>query len=147
MPTETQLLPAQNILFARCYGLVSEEDIIGWNVDNRILPNANQRLQVVVDLSDVTETEMSFNDINATHAQLTRHYGARRESLHLLLYAPNDVAYGMARIMQSLSLMSETLIVDLFQNEKDLGRLLPKLKETFADLRRLSQTLPAQHLT
>lgn len=146
MPTDIQLLPAQNLLFVRCYGRVTADDIIGWNVDNRIFPNTNQRLLVVVDLSEVTETEMSFKDINSTHAHLSRHYAARRETLHLLLFAPTDVAYGMARIMQSLSLMSETLLVDLFQNERDLGRLLPKLNETFAELRFLSRSAPAHQL-
>lgn len=135
MPTEIKLLPAQNLLFVRCFGRVTPDDIIGWNVDNRIFPDANQNLVILVDLAGVSEADMSFSHINDTYAHLKRHYAARQERLHLLLYAPNDLAFGLARIMQSLSLMSDTLRVDLLQSEAEFPRLLPKLGESFGCLR------------
>lgn len=138
MPTETIPLPEQNILFVRCFGQVEPPDIIDWRVDNRIFADQDNRLTIVVDLSGVTGTDMTFEHMNATHGKLSRHYQARDEQLHLLLFAPEDLVFGMTRIMQSLSAMTDYVKVDVFRKQQELAELMPDLPYEFHTIRRMA---------
>lgn len=136
MPTATCAIPEANVLYARCYGHIAPDDIIGWKVDSHISPGADGRLITVVDLADITGTDMTFNDINAVYGKLVRHYQPRNQKLLLVLYAPDDLAFGMTRIMQSLTGMTDHVEVQIFRESANLASHLPDLKHSLAELRR-----------
>ncbi len=136
MPSSTHPIPEHDILFARCYGHVHPTDVIGWNIEGQIAPRQNQGFVTVVDLSEMTGTDMTFQDINAIYGQLVRHYQPRGQRLFLLLYAPDDLAFGMTRIMQSLSGMTDHVAVQIFRNSDNLKKHLPDLGQSFQDLRK-----------
>lgn len=135
MPTQSTPLTDENILFVRCFGQIEPRDIIGWQVDDRISPNSDNTLVILVDLSGVTGTDMTFDHVNATHGKLARHYQNRGSVLHLVLYAPEDLAFGMTRIMQSLTAMTDHVKVDVFRDPNELSNYLPDAKPGFAGIR------------
>lgn len=139
MPTETIPLPDENILFVRCFGQIEPHDIIGWHVDDRISPDTDNRLVILVDLSEVSGTDMTFEHVNATHGKLARHYKTRGLLLHLVLYAPEDLAFGMTRIMQSLAAMTDHVKVDVFRDANELPSFLPDTKRAFTCIRAQAQ--------
>lgn len=145
MPTATCAIPDTNVLFARCFGHIAPEDIIGWNVESQIPTNADGQFVTVVDLSEITGTDMTFNDINAVYGKLVRHYQPRDQKLLLMLYAPDDLAFGMTRIMQSLAGMTDHIEVHIFRESDALADFLPHLDHSLKDLRRKALTSDTIH--
>lgn len=135
MPVSTMPIQNNQILFVYCYGNMRAEDLGNWNVDGRISENNRGELTILVDLEDVPGTDMTFQDINAAHAKLTRHYTATGQVLRLVLFAPEDLTFGMTRIMQSLASMSESVKVDIARTHAELEAFLPKLDTELCDLR------------
>lgn len=150
MPTLTYPIPEHNVLFARCYGHIDPTDVIGWNVANHVQARGDHGFVIVVDLSEMTGTDMTFKDINAIFGQLLRHYQPRSERLFVLLYAPDDLPYGLTRIMQSLSSATEHVAVQVFRNPGKLRDHLPDLPLSFDELRSLAlkntRSQPLDHL-
>lgn len=138
MPTTTIAIPEANVLFARCFGHITPQDIIGWEVERQIATDEDGHLKTLVDLSEITGTDMTFEDINAVHGKLVRHYQPRGQKLHLVLYAPDDLAFGMTRIMQSLSGMTDHVDVQIIRDSACLKKHLPELNKSFEDLRALA---------
>lgn len=136
MPTTTCAIPGTDVLFARCFGHITPRDIIGWNVENQVGGPIDGTLTSVVDLSDVSGTDMTFEDMNATYGKLVRHYQPRGQKLRLVLYAPDDLAFGMARILQSLTGMTDHIEVQIFREDQNLQICLPDLPHSLADLQR-----------
>lgn len=135
MPTATCPIPEANVLYARCYGHLAPDDIIGWEVESNLKATENGQFITLVDLSDITGTDMTFDDINSVYGKLVRHYQPRKQRLLLVLYAPDDLAFGMTRILQSLSGMTEHIEVQIFQNPLDLQDYLPDVPVSLADLK------------
>ncbi|SHG38351.1 hypothetical protein [Cognatishimia maritima] len=135
MPSATYPLPDQNILFVHCSGFMEPKDVIGWQVEDQIGVSGALGFVTLVDLSDVTGTDMTFDDLNAVYGQLVRHYQPRKQRLTLLLYAPDDLTFGMTRIMQSLSGMTDHVTVQVFRKAERIGDHLPDLTLGFFDLR------------
>ncbi|UZD92354.1 hypothetical protein [Cognatishimia activa] len=135
MPTSTCAIPEANLLFARCYGHIAPEDVIGWDIETKIASSEDGQLNALVDLSDITGTDMTFDDINTIHGKLVRHYQPRNQKLLLILYAPDDLAFGMTRIMQSLSGMTDHIDVQIFRESESLAEYLPALNQSLQDLR------------
>ncbi|MGH1465727.1 MAG: hypothetical protein ACRBBQ_10250 [Cognatishimia sp.] len=144
MPSLTYPLSQENILFARCFGHIAPTDVINWNVEKKIKANGNQTLTTLVDLSEVTSTDMTFDHMHVVYGQLARYYEARELTLHLILFAPKDLAFGMTRILQSLTGMTDFVKVDIFRNPEKLPSLLPELDLNLEDLRNL--TMPQGNL-
>lgn len=135
MPTTTFTNPDRTLLLAYCNGHVAPQDVIGWNVESKIDANGENGFVTVVDLTDITGTDMSFEDINAVYGKLVRHYEPRNQKLSLYLLAPDDLAFGMTRILQSLSGMSDSIVVDVFRDLDSLGAQLPHAPSELARLR------------
>lgn len=138
MPTTTCAIPGTNVLFARCFGHITPEDIIGWNVEAQVAVQEDGRLTTVVDLSEITGTDMTFEDINAVYGKLVRHYQPRQQKLHLVLYAPDDLAFGMTRILQSLTGMTDHVEVQIFRDSASLKTSLPAIKQSLEELRNIT---------
>lgn len=141
MPTATSVIPDANVLYARCFGHITPDDIIDWQVESQISPNADGRFVTLVDLADITGTDMTFDDINAVYGKLVRHYQPRGQKLLLVLYAPDDLAFGMTRIMQSLTGMTDHVEVQIFRDSANLARHLPDIKHSLRDIRQQSLKL------
>ena len=135
MPSALYNLPEDNILFARCFGHVLPEDVIDWHLESQITQTANRGFLTVIDLSEVTGTDMTFDDLNAIHAKLVRHYQPRRQKLSIFLYAPDDLTFGMTRILQSMSTMTDHVDVQVFRDCEELKTVLPEVGKTLYQLR------------
>ncbi len=140
MPTITFALPEDNAVYARCSGHLVPKDIIDWNVDNRVASDNSDRFLVIVDLSDVTGTDMTFRDINAIHGKLNRHYSANGNRLHLVFFAPDDLAFGMTRILESLSAMSDFIKVEIYRTLDAMNDSLEGLSKSFSALKQNFQS-------
>ncbi|GAA6207778.1 hypothetical protein NBRC116601_10710 [Cognatishimia sp. WU-CL00825] len=138
MPSLIYPLTQENILFARCFGHIAPADVINWNVEKQISAKGDSTLTALVDLSEVTSTDMTFDHMNVVYGKLARYYEARGLILHLVFYAPKDLAFGMTRILQSLSGMTDFVNVDIFRNPKNLPSYFPELNLDLDELRNLS---------
>ncbi|MDC0737475.1 hypothetical protein N6L24_04245 [Cognatishimia sp. SS12] len=140
MPTVTTPIANDNLLFVQCYGVVTLQDLMDWRVDDRVSPDCKGRLVTLVDLSGVTETDLNFEQLNVIHGRLARHYATLALTLRLVLFAPNDLSFGMARIIQSLSAEAAFLDVEIFRTEAKASFHLPAGSGTLAHYRNLSES-------
>lgn len=135
MPRTLYNLSEHNVLFARCFGQVSPDDVIDWHLDSQITQTSKFGFLTIIDLSEVTGTDMTFDDLNAIHARLVRHYEPRRQKLSIFLYAPDDLTFGMTRILQSMSAMTDHVNVHVFRDCEALKSILPEVGKSLCDLR------------
>ncbi|MFY0596036.1 MAG: hypothetical protein JXQ85_06375 [Cognatishimia sp.] len=139
MPTKFFSLPEKRLVFACLYGHVTPEDLIDWDLENRLQGLAATDINVLIDLSQSAGTDMTFEDINAIFGRLERHYEPRNQKLKLILFAPDDVTFGMSRILQSLSGSSEHIEVQVFRHTTLLDEILPEIDDSFQNIRTLAQ--------
>jgi hypothetical protein len=134
MPTVIFAIPNKNILYVRCYGHLKPKDLMDWKVEAQISQTGRMGFITVVDLSGFSSTDMTFEDINAIYGKLVRHYEPRNQKLNLHLFAPDDLPFGMTRIMQSLTGMTPHVEVHIFRNEDSLQAALPQLEKSISAL-------------
>jgi|GEM_PF-6417849 len=140
MPTKFFSLPEKRLVFACLYGHVTPEDLIGWDLENKLQDLAAADINVLIDLSQSAGTDMTFEDINAIFGRLERHYEPRNQKLKLILFAPDDVTFGMSRILQSLSGTSQHVEVQVFRHTALLDETLPEIDDSFQNIRSLAQS-------
>lgn len=138
MPTKITPLPDKCLIFVRLSGQITPDDLTDWDLEAK-LPNSDlSNLNVLIDLSPCTGTEMAFEDMNSIYGRLERHYEPRNQTLRLIIFAPSDVTFSMSRMLQSLAGSSAHIDVQVFRNEALLTEVLPEFEASFEEVRSLT---------
>ena len=113
MPIEHRFNADSTVRHIRMYGHVTEDEIRAY----REALQQDQRATQVVSYVDMSELE-KFVGFNATlqHSNTVAKLADKRERpFKEIIYAPSDLAYGSARMYQSL--MAERVLVEVFKDQ------------------------------
>ena len=88
----------------------------------------------LIDLSGVTGSDFDFERAQALIHQLRSKGPPQGAHTHRVLWAPEDVPYGCARIFQSVSEVSQIGHVEVFRNEQNALLALGLPQKTIASL-------------
>lgn len=70
-------------------------------------------------LAEVDEIDMDFRSILGVSARMQRLYAGLAPRTRLAIYAPGDLAFGMARMFQSAAALGAALEVGVFRERED----------------------------
>ena len=105
MPTTTRLVPQVPLIYLRYEGQMTGDEMVASSRDVARLRAEQDGLPVLVDLSRVTDTALNFSRMSRTVARMNAAFRpARNGSPQLtVIWAPGDLAYGMARMFEAIS--------------------------------------------
>ena len=100
MPFDQIVLPDRNALFARASGRITLQDIrdsyARYLDDPAYIPGQTQ----IFDFEDVVDVDMDYPQMTALVAMTYASYAAQPMITHAAIYAPDDIAFGMARMFE-----------------------------------------------
>ena len=70
----------------------------------------------LVDLAQVTETEVGFSEVFSLFSMFMRHYEQAGLRLYIAINAPRELTFGLARIFQNLAESSDVVETAIFDD-------------------------------
>ncbi|MBS0124411.1 hypothetical protein [Thetidibacter halocola] len=101
MPCTYRIFPGDNLVVFQHWGTITTAETMATLIAMRTDPQANPDHQYFVDFSRVARFDVDFGRMLSHVGWLTRQAPPRRDGALTALYAPSDVAFGVARMYQS----------------------------------------------
>ncbi|WP_421701356.1 hypothetical protein [Aliiroseovarius sp.] len=105
MPTSTHLFDQGPLIYLRYEGQMTGAEMVASSRDVARLRAERDGLSVLVDLSRVTGTALNYSRMSRTVARMNALFHPARDGVPQLtiIWAPGDLAYGMARMFEAIS--------------------------------------------
>jgi len=116
---EYQIDPARRVVFIRCAGRVSISEVFQAAGQLRADPNFDPAFNALIDFTELTKVDAAYAEVS----QFAKSQNGSPFSLHArrVVVAPQDFAYGIARMYQALRGEAEFLVV---RTHEEASRLL-----------------------
>ncbi|ASP19355.1 hypothetical protein ANTHELSMS3_00636 [Antarctobacter heliothermus] len=137
MPISYCISPDLDLLYARYFGPMRAAqfaDIYQVYMDD---PDYRLGRTELIDMSDATAMELNFEQVNTILMGVGRAIPKDTPPIRTVILAPSDVAFGLARMYQSLADYSGLLEVSVHRTEagalSELGLSFPSVRTMLAE--------------
>ncbi|MEJ6390876.1 hypothetical protein [Gymnodinialimonas ulvae] len=143
MPIEFSTSLEHDLLYARWSGAVNYDQFQANFV--RYLQDANYRAgrPELIDLAAVTSIDINFNLVRSMVRQVNEQAPGKIVNTRSIIYAPDETAFGIGRMYQTLAEISGGTQVEVFRTEREAMDALELPHESIAHLLRVETFLPA----
>ncbi|WP_136442291.1 hypothetical protein [Pacificoceanicola onchidii] len=117
MEIERFYLSDPKIILVRKTGAMTAKAVLEALEAHRNSPHAEHSNTKLIDLSQVDSFEMDFSAVNRISSDLTRYYISR--NMTIILYAPTQVSFGMARMYQSVAEARFDMMAEIYDVESE----------------------------
>lgn len=103
MPIEIGISDRLDLVYGRWSGRIDLQTIVAMLSEYHTDPNFVQGRRELCDFSDVSDLDVSFKEAWSILSTVNAHETPKARRTQVYLYAPQDTAFGLARMYQSLA--------------------------------------------
>ncbi len=126
MPIHNHFIPSLGCIYSRYVGVIEADDFITAFTNGIAHKDYVLGMPELLDLSEVERVEMDFSTASAILERTTAFYRTIEGPIYKSLYAPGDLAYGMARMYQTKASLTEH--APIYTIHKDFAQALDALR-------------------
>ncbi|QXT39639.1 hypothetical protein [Gymnodinialimonas ceratoperidinii] len=143
MPIKFSTCLERNFLFAQWSGVVTFEQILevfdAYRNDVHYVPGRAE----FVDLSEVDDLDVNFRLMQSLLREVNNQAPGVQVKTHTVIYAPNDVIFGLARMYETLAELAEGIEVYAFTDESEALAHAGLPYDTIAEMQASERFAPA----
>ena len=136
MPISYKILPDKKITYVHYTGVIDADDVVRAAKTNAAQPNFAPGMIELIDLREILEFDMSYRTMSNMIYRLGKLHTLHGPPAQELLLAENDVAFGMARMFESIVELAGGPNVHIARSEAEallrLGRPERSISELLA---------------
>ena len=126
--------PERFLMFIRLKGHVNQRDIFRYLSKFEKDAQWDRGCRELIDFSGLTDLDLSFEEMRAVRLRQETYYTSVREPVLCVIHAPEDTAFGMARMYQQLVSMTGDQVVQIANTEAEALSLLGQSETGFREL-------------
>ncbi|MFZ7089822.1 hypothetical protein [Primorskyibacter sp. 2E233] len=138
MPVCYQIYSAQQCIVFRKYGTYTTQDCRTSTKSALAEPNYLPQMAQIYDLSDVTDFDANFAQISSLVTFLGEISSQVDQNTPLVIIAPKDIQFGMARMFQQLMDGRTPFDVHLVRNWAEAAKIVDLPPERFQEMLKIS---------
>lgn len=134
MPISYKILPGQMITYVHYTGIIDADDVVRAANANAEDPNFAPGAIELIDLREIDEFDMSYRTMSNMIYRLGKQHDLHGPPAEELLLADNDVAFGMARMFESIVELAGGPPVTVVRSEAEALLRLGRPERSVAEL-------------
>ena len=134
MPISYKILPGQMLTYVHYTGVVDADHVVRAAKAYTADPNFAPRATELIDLREIVEFDMSYRTMSNMIYRLGKLHAIYGPPAQELLLADNDVAFGMARMFESIVELADGPPVEVLRSEAETLLRLGRPERSIAEL-------------